>query len=156
MFTLNRIMVVGNLTRDPEKKQLPSGTDICEFGIAVNSKMKDKDEVCFINVTVFGKPAEACARYLAKGSGVYVEGRLVYESWEDRQGAKRSNYKIVANTVQFTSSGKGECGQSGERRERRENQGRSGGVSGEYGPPPTQSSEKPVQSYEDGGELPPF
>lgn len=150
MFNLNKIMMAGNLTRDPDLRGLPSGQNVCELKLAVNTKSKERDEVCFIKVTVFGKAAEACKKYLAKGSGVYVEGRLCYETWEDRQsGAKRSDYKILASSVQFTSSGKGEGGQDGQYAGNRE---RRGGVSGEYGPPPAQNHPNTGNS----DELPPF
>lgn len=103
MLSINKVMLCGNLTRDCETKTTNGGLAIAEFGLAVNRKMKDKDETCFVNVTVFGKQADACGKYLAKGSSVYVEGRLVYESWEDRSGAKRNTLKVVADAVQFVS-----------------------------------------------------
>ena len=157
MLSLNKVMLGGNLTRDPEDHSTSGGLHICEFGLAVNRRFKDKDETLFVNITVFGKPAEACQKYLVKGSNVYVEGRLVFESWEDKQGAKRSALKVIADAVQFVSckndggrenapDGRENGGRSRERRERKS------GVSGEYGPPPAQND----NDNDDNGELPPF
>ena len=161
MFNLNKVMLGGNLTRDCENHTTPGGLTICEFGLAVNRRMKDKDETCFVNVTVFGKQAEACAKYLAKGNNVYIEGRLVYETWEDRgSGAKRSALKVIADAVQFVSC-KNDGGREnapdgrengGRSRERRESKSGVSGVSGEYGPPPAQND----NDNDDNGELPPF
>jgi len=165
MFNLNKVMLGGNLTRDCENHTTPGGLAICEFGLAVNRRMKDKDETCFVNVTVFGKQAEACAKYLAKGNNVYVEGRLVYETWEDRgSGAKRSALKVVADAVQFVSNRGDAAGGSAQRSDRNgENGGRRGGVPEEYAPPVREgryaAEDRPDSrngGIDNDGELPPF
>lgn len=102
---LNKAMVYGNLTRDPEMKALPSGSNVTSMSLATNRRYTDRDgklqeEVEYHNVVVFGKQAESCAKYLTKGSGAYVEGRLQTRSW-DKDGVKMYRTEIVADTVQF-------------------------------------------------------
>ena len=112
MVTFNRVILAGNLTRDPETRFLPSGTAVTEFAIAVNSRYKSKsseewkEEVSFFDIVVFGKTGENCAEYLSKGSPVLVEGRLRQRRWET-DGQKRSKIEIAADAVQFLSSGRG-------------------------------------------------
>ena len=106
----NKVILVGNLTRDVELKYTPSGTAIAKFGIATNRTYKDtmtgenKQEVMFINVTVFGRSAEVANQYLSKGRKVLVEGRLVLDQWVDSTGQKRSKHSVVAEKVQFMDS----------------------------------------------------
>lgn len=103
----NKIILIGNLTRDPEMRYTPQGTSVCNFGIAVNRKYKQaeevKEEVTFINVVVFGKQADTCGQYLNKGSSVLVEGRLQERRWETEEGQKRSKHEVVAQNVRFLS-----------------------------------------------------
>jgi len=102
---LNKAMIFGNLTRDPELKSLPSGVNVCSFSLATNRVYNDRDgnrqeSVDYHNITVFGKQAENCAKYLTKGSSAYVEGRLQTRSWE-ADGVKHYRTEIVADRVQF-------------------------------------------------------
>jgi single-strand DNA-binding protein len=102
---LNKVFIIGNLTRDPELKALPSGSKVCSFGIATNRVFKDKDgnrqeTTEFHNIVVFGRVAELSAQYLKKGSQAYVEGRLQTRSWE-QNGEKKYRTEVVADTVQF-------------------------------------------------------
>lgn len=102
---LNKAMVFGNLTRDPELRALPSGSQVCSFSIATNRTYKKQDgskaeEVEYHNIVVFGRQAETCAQYLKKGSSAYVEGRLRTRSW-DKDGQKQYRTEINADTVQF-------------------------------------------------------
>ena len=104
---LNKVLLIGNLTRDPELKALPSGIKVCSFSLATNRIFKDKDGVKkdateFHNVVVFARVAELVAQYLKKGSQAYVEGRLQTRSWE-QNGEKKYRTEIVAETVQFGS-----------------------------------------------------
>ena len=104
---INKAMIYGNLVKDPEMKALPSGQNVTSMSIATNRVWKDKDgkqqeEVEYHNIVVFGKQAENCAKYLTKGSGAYVEGRLQTRSW-DKDGVKMYRTEIVAETVQFGS-----------------------------------------------------
>ena len=96
---------MGNLTRDPELRYTSGGTAVASFGLAVNRKFKQgeewKDEVCFVDITVWAKQGENCAEYLNKGSLVFIEGRLNYQTWEAEGGQKRSKLEVVANNVQF-------------------------------------------------------
>ncbi len=116
MASINRVVLVGNLTRDPELRYLPSGTPVSNIGIAVNSRRKDSDgqwidEANFFDIAVFGKQAENCSQFLAKGSQVAVDGRLRSRSWETNEGQKRSKVEVVAESVQFLGkpSGRGEA-----------------------------------------------
>lgn len=108
---LNKAMIFGNLTRDPEMKALPSGTNVTEFSIATNRRYKDRDgnwqdAVDFHNVVVFGRQAETTSQYLSKGSSAYVEGRLQTRSWE-KDGHKNYRTEIIAERVQFGPKGSG-------------------------------------------------
>ncbi|MDP2921328.1 MAG: single-stranded DNA-binding protein [Candidatus Omnitrophota bacterium] len=105
MASLNKVFMMGNLTRDPELRYVPSGAPVATFGLAVNRTYvtqhgDKKDEVCFVRVVVFGKQAESCSQYLTKGRPVFIEGRLQYRAWE-QDGQKRSTLDIVADRVQF-------------------------------------------------------
>lgn len=106
----NRVILVGNLTRDVELKYTPSGMAIAKFGLATNRNYKDnttgemKQEVMFIDITVFGRSAEVANQYLRKGKKVLIEGRLVLDQWVDSSGQKRSKHSIVADKVQFMDS----------------------------------------------------
>lgn len=104
---INKITIMGNLTRDCELKQV-ADTHVCKFGLATNRKFKDKtgqlkEEVCFIDVNVWGRQAENCAKYLSKGKPVLIDGTLKQETWE-RDGQKNSKHVIVANEVIFLGS----------------------------------------------------
>ncbi|MBI4824006.1 MAG: single-stranded DNA-binding protein [Nitrospirae bacterium] len=102
----NRIILIGNLTKDPELRYTPQGTPVSSFRIAVNRKYKQsdtmKDETLFIDVVVFGKQAESVSQYLSKGSSVLVEGRLQERRWES-EGQQKSKFEVVAQTVRFLS-----------------------------------------------------
>ncbi|MCA9393184.1 MAG: single-stranded DNA-binding protein [Candidatus Omnitrophica bacterium] len=117
MANLNKVFLIGNLTRDPELRYTPGGTAVANLGIAVNRRFKDssgelKEEVCFLTVTVWDKQAEACCQYLTKGRPVFVEGVLQSRFWETTDGQKRSAIDVRAERVQFlgtysNGSGKG-------------------------------------------------
>ncbi|MDP8212278.1 MAG: single-stranded DNA-binding protein [Candidatus Zapsychrus exili] len=109
MANLNKVFLIGNLTRDPELRYTPGGTAVANLGIAVNRKFKDstgelKEEVCFLTVTVWDKQAEACCQYLHKGRPVFVEGVLQSRFWETSDGQKRSAIDVRAERVQFLGS----------------------------------------------------
>lgn len=113
MIGLNRVFLMGNLTRDPELRYIPSGSAVANFGIAVSRAYttqdgEKKEEVCFIDVEVWGKTAENCASYLTKGRPVFIEGRLQYRTWETEDGQKRSKHNVRAFNVQFLGSRKEE------------------------------------------------
>ena len=107
--SLNKVFLMGNLTRDPELRYVPSGSAVANFSVAVNRTYKDtagekKEDVSFLRVVVWGKMAETCGEYLAKGRSVLVEGRLKSRSWEGPDGQKRSAVDVVATSVQFLGS----------------------------------------------------
>ena len=111
MANINRVVLVGNLTRDPELRHTAGGTPVCGLRVAVNTRQKDPstgewgDKPNYFDVSVFGNQAESCAQYLAKGRPVGVDGRLNWREWEDKQtGQKRSAVDIVADSVQFLGS----------------------------------------------------
>jgi single-strand DNA-binding protein len=104
-MSLNKVLLIGNLTRDPELRYIPNGAAVAGFGIAVNRQYVDrggekKTETCFVDVVAWRKQAEFCDKYLTKGSLVFVEGRLRLESWESPQGEKRSKHSVVVERVQ--------------------------------------------------------
>lgn len=101
----NKVILIGNLTRDPELRYTPQGTSVCNFGLAVNRKYRQaeemKEEVTFINIVVFGKQADTCGQYLSKGSPVLIEGRLRENRWETPEGQKRSRHEVIAESFKF-------------------------------------------------------
>ena len=107
MASFNKVMLMGNLTRDPELTDTASGTAMCRFGLAVNRKYKQGDEwkedVCFVDITTWGSLADNCSKYISKGSPVFVEGRLNFGSWE-KDGEKRNKLDVVASLVLFLGS----------------------------------------------------
>ena len=107
MASFNKVMLIGNLTRDPELTDTASGTAMCRFGLAVNRKYKQGDEwkedVCFVDITTWGNLADNCSKYIRKGSPVFVEGRLNLGTWE-KDGEKRTKLDVVATIVQFLGS----------------------------------------------------
>jgi single-strand DNA-binding protein len=107
MASFNKVLLMGNLTRDPQLKYLPSQTPVAEFGLACNRKFKsaqgeDREEVTFVDVSAFGKTAELINQYFTKGKPIFIEGRLKFDQWEDKQGGgKRSKLTVVAENFQF-------------------------------------------------------
>ncbi|MBI3014097.1 MAG: single-stranded DNA-binding protein [Candidatus Tectomicrobia bacterium] len=110
MAGLNRIFLLGNLTRDPELRYTPNGTPVSTFGLAVNRRYKQgeewKEEVCFVDIVVYGRQAKSCGEFLSKGRLAFIEGRLQWRSWETEDGQKRSKHEVVAMNVQFLPSGR--------------------------------------------------
>lgn len=109
MANLNRVFLIGNLTRDPELRYVPSGTAVCNFGLAVNSvyntqQGEKKEVVCFVRIVAWGRTAELCGEYLSKGSPIFIEGRLQYRSWDSANGEKRSTLEVRADRIQFLRS----------------------------------------------------
>jgi single-strand DNA-binding protein len=112
MANLNSVHLIGNLTRDPEVRYTPKGTAVCDISIAINRMLppeqeggERREEVTYVDVTLWGRTAENAGQYLAKGRNVFVDGRLALETWEDKQsGQKRSRLKVVAESLQFLGS----------------------------------------------------
>lgn len=139
MANLNKVMLIGNLTRDPELRVTPKGTAICTFSLAVNRKFKDesggeREEVTYVDIEAWGKAGENISKYCTKGRPLFVEGRLRLDQWEDKNTKeKRSRMKVVCENFQFLGSGggRGEGGGGG---------GGEGGESRSYSPAPRASA----------------
>jgi len=133
---LNKAMIFGNLTRDPELRALPSGMNVCSFSVATNRVYRDREgkkqeQTDFHNVVVFGRQADTVAQYLKKGRSVFVEGRMQTRSWDDKAtGEKKYRTEIVADRVQFGPSAGG--GGAGKRRDPEEEVAGSGGTGIDY------------------------
>lgn len=139
MANFNKVILVGNLTRDPELRYTPKGTAVAKFGLAINRTWRSetgevKEEVTFIDIDVFGKTAENVSQYMRKGSPLMVEGRLRLDTWEDKQTQqKRSKLGVVAETVQFLGAP-------------RSSEGGQGGAPSEYrAPRPSASAPAPAK-----------
>lgn len=161
MASLNKVLLMGNLTRAPELRYTPGGSAVCEFGLAMNRKFstgngQDKDETCFVDIVVWGKQAENCNRFLDKGAPAFIEGRLSYEQWQDREsGAKRSRLRVVAERVQFLGSrsqdgGDGDYNGGGQQQSYGGNQSYGGGNQSYGGGQQQQSYGQSNQSYGGG------
>ena len=143
MASFNKVILLGNLTRDPELRYTPQGSAVCEFALALNYVYTNKqtgqkvEEVSFIDIVAWGKTGEICAEYLKKGRQVMIEGRLKQDRWEAQDGKKMSKVRVTAENVQFVGSRpQGEGGGGG---------GKGGGAPAgpEEGPPPGQEEDIP-------------
>ena len=119
--SLNKVLLMGNLTRDPEVKYTPKGNAVGDLSIAINDSYKAQDgtikeTVTFVDVEVWGRTAENCKQYLTKGRPIFVEGQLRLDHWETPQGEKKSRMKVRADRVQFLGGGPGRPGGGGEQR----------------------------------------
>jgi len=111
MGSMNRVFLMGNLTRDPELRKTPTGISVSDLGLAVSEKYRNKagemvESVCFADIVVWGRQAETCGQYLAKGAPVVVEGRLQLDQWQNDKGEKRSRLRVRADRVQFLNRGR--------------------------------------------------
>ncbi len=109
MASLNKVLLIGNLTRDPEVRMLPSGNPVCSFGLAVSRNFKDaegnnRDETAFVDCECFGRKGEAISRFFTKGRPIFVEGRLKLDQWESQTGEKRSKLRVVVDNFEFVDS----------------------------------------------------
>ena len=111
MSSYNRVVLMGNLTRDPELRQTPSGRSVADIGLATNETYKNQsgetvEKTCFVDIVAWGKQAETCSQYLTKGRSVLVEGRLQLDQWENKNGEKRSRLRVLADRIQFLPGGR--------------------------------------------------
>lgn len=148
MASYNRVILIGNLTRDPEVRYATGNNAICKFGLAVSRNYTTRDgekreETTFVDIDAFGKVAEILSKYLSKGRPVMIEGRLQLDTWENKDGEKRSKLKVVCENFQFLGTG-------------RSGDGESGGSGGDYNrsaPPPRESSSRsgggPAEDFDD-------
>lgn len=136
MASYNKVLLMGNLTRDPELRYAGNGTAICKIGLAINRRFQDqggewKEEVTFVDVTIFGKRGEAFAKFHTKGKSAFIEGRLRLDSWEDKNGGgKRTKLEVIAENWEFVGSGRGEGGGGAS-----SGSGAGQGAEAEYNPP---------------------
>lgn len=116
MNAMNRVMLMGNLTRDPDLRQTPTGRKVCDLGLAITERRRNGagdtvETTCFVDIIVWEKQAEACGQYLRKGRPILIEGRLQQDRWENEKGEKRNRLRVVAERVHFLGFGaKGENG----------------------------------------------
>ncbi len=156
MANLNKVMLIGNLTRDPELRYTPKGTAVADIGLAINRVWKDEqnqkqEETTFVDVTLWGRQAELAQQFLAKGNPVYIEGRLNLDTWDDKAtGQKRSKLKVIGENLQFLSSSKGGGGGGGgapsQGGNRQASQQRSG--------PPQGASAAPMDDFQEEDDIP--
>ena len=165
MANLNKVLLLGNLTRDPEVRYTPKGTAVGDLGLAVNRRVSDgngnwSDEVTFVDVTVWGTNAENAQKYLTKGRGVFIEGRLQMDTWEDKQsGQKRSKLKVVAEVLQSLPDGKERTGGGGGYQQRAAGEGGYQGGGGSQqraasGPPQGGSPAESGDYHEEDDDIP--
>ena len=133
MANFNKVLLIGNLTRDPQLSYLPSQTAVVDFGLAVNRRWTGKDgekkeDTCFVDCTAFGRPAETINKYLSKGRPVFVEGRLTFSSWTAQDGTKRSKLKVTVENFQFLGPPSGGGSGTGKTEESTDSQVESGTV----------------------------
>lgn len=151
MASLNKVLLIGNLTRDPEIRYTPKGSAVCDLGLAVNRRYttesgERQEEVTFLDVVLWGKQAELAGQYLHKGRSVFIEGRLQMDTWEDKaSGQKRSKIKIVCENMQFIDSKGGGGGGGGD-------EGGGGGYSRQQPASRPPMQQRPAQA---GGSRPP-
>ena len=139
MASINKVILIGNLGKDPELRYTPGGQAVCDLSIATTDQWTDKsgerkEQTEWHRVVVWGKQAENCSQYLTKGRQCYIEGRLRTRQWDDKEGNKRYTTEIVAQTVQFLGGGRGE-GAGASRGERPSGPRRESGGGGDMGPP---------------------
>jgi len=148
----NKVILAGNLTRDPEHRVTPGGLSICKLGLAINRNFttqngEQREETTFVDVDSFGKQADVLAKYMSKGRPILIEGRLKLDSWEDKNtGQKRSRLGVVCETFQFLGGG-GSGGSGG-------GQYNDDGDSGGYESPPRRQSSSPAPSDEGEDDIP--
>ncbi|MFI4912398.1 MAG: single-stranded DNA-binding protein [Sedimentisphaeraceae bacterium JB056] len=138
MSSYNKIILLGNLTRDPQMSYLPSGTPVVDFGLATNRRWtgqdgQQRDETCFVDCRMFGKRAEVIQRYFKKGAPIFVDGRLTFDSWTAQDGTKRSRHRVSVENFEFV--GQGGSGGQGGGQQNYAPQASQGGNQGGYGQP---------------------
>jgi single-strand DNA-binding protein len=153
MANLNKVMLIGNLTRDPELRYTPSGKAVTDVSIAinrvwVNDQGQKQEDTTFVDVTLWGRQAELAQQYLTKGRGIYVEGRLQMDTWDDKEtGKKRSRLKVVGENMQFLpDGGRGATGGGPQRS--------GGSPSSQASEPPRGASAAPADDYQEEDDIP--
>src|SRR5689334_976456 len=148
MSSFNKVILMGNLTRDPQLKYLPSQTAVAEFGLACNRKFRtqqgeDREEVTFVDCTAFGRTGEVINQYFTKGKPIFIEGRLKYDQWEDKQGGgKRSKLGVIVENFQFIGGRDGGGGGGGGGGSYEGGQGGGGGHEDDQRRPPVRGPQR--------------
>ncbi len=150
MASFNRVILMGNLTRDPRLSYTPNNTAVCEFGLAVNRRFRDRDgnqrdEVCYVDLSAFGRSGETINQYMSKGRAILVEGRLKFDSWTSQEGQKRNKLSVVVENFTFIG-GRGEDGGGG---------GGGGGERGNFEPAGRSADASPPSDYGSPDDGPP-
>jgi single-strand DNA-binding protein len=162
MASYNKVLLMGNLTRDPQMKYLPSQTAVVEFGLACNRKFRtangeDREEVTFVDCTAFGKTGEVINQYFQKGKPIFIEGRLKYDQWEDKQGGgKRSKLSVVIDNFQFIGGRDGGGGGGGGGGGYEGGQGGGGGYEDDQRRPPARGPQRGAPQQQRPQAEPPF
>lgn len=152
MANLNKVMLIGNLTRDPELRYTPKGTAVADISLAINrvwnnEQNQKQEETIFVDVTLWGRQAELAQQYLTKGRGAYIEGRLQMDTWDDKEtGKKRSKLKVIGESLQFLPDGRGGAAQGGGQQASRPQQQRPG--------PPQGASAAPADDFQEDDDIP--
>ncbi len=153
MANLNKVMLIGNLTRDPEVRFTPSGKAVADISLAINrvwnnDQGQKQEETTFVDVTLWGRQAELAQQYLTKGRGVYIEGRLQMDSWDDKEtGKKRTKLKVVGDNLQFLPDGRGSNGGGAPPQQR-------SGAPQQRSGPPQGGSAAPAEDFQEEDDIP--
>jgi single-strand DNA-binding protein len=154
MANLNKVMLIGNLTRDPELRYTPSGKAVADISLAINrvwnnDQGQKQEDTTFVDVTLWGRQAELAQQYLSKGRGAYIEGRLQMDTWDDKEtGKKRSRLKVVGDHLQFMSDGKGGSGGASSSSQN------SAPASQQRSAPPQGGSAAPANEFQEEDDIP--
>jgi single-strand DNA-binding protein len=156
MANLNKVMLIGNLTRDPELRYTPKGTAVADISLAINrvwnnEQNQKQEETIFVDVTLWGRQAELAQQYLTKGRGAYIEGRLQMDTWDDKEtGKKRSKLKVIGESLQFLPDGRsaagGQQGSGGQQSRPPQQQQRTA--------PPQGASAAPAEDFQEEDDIP--
>jgi single-strand DNA-binding protein len=161
MANLNKVMLIGNLTRDPELRHTPKGTAVSEISLAINRNWTNdqgqkQEETTFVEVTLWGRQAEVVQQYVTKGSPIYIEGRLQLDSWDDKEtGKKRSKLRVIGENFQFLSGkpGSGGGGGGGDYSERSQSSSAAAAPQQRSGPPQGASA-APADDFQEDDDIP--
>jgi len=156
MANFNKVILAGNLTRDPQLNYTPSQTAVCEFGLAINRRYRggdgqQRDDTCFVECQAWGKAAEIINQYMSKGRPLLVEGRLTYDSWEGKDGQKRSKLRVTVENFQFLGSGQGGGGGGGYQQQQRRPAPPQQAPPAQQGQQGQQDQHTPAPPADDGG-----
>ena len=160
MANLNKVMLIGNLTRDPELRHTPKGTAVSEISLAINRNWTNdqgqkQEDTTFVEVTLWGRQAEVVQQYVTKGSPIYIEGRLQLDSWDDKEtGKKRSKLRVIGENFQFLSGKPGAAGAGGNGGEYSERSQPSSSAPQQHSGPPQGGSAAPTNDFQEEDDIP--